>query len=80
MSSSWSGGRDYREANARAFAEIVDAKVLITGHEPCPEGFNTPNPYQVVLDCCADKACYVILPTDIEPTQAEIVERIQKLT
>ncbi len=73
-------GRDYREENAQAFAKLVDAKVLINGHEPCPEGFNVPNQYQIILDCCSDKACYVILPTDVEQTQAEIVERIQKLT
>ncbi len=73
-------GRDYREENAQAFAKLVDAKVLINGHEPCPEGFNVPNQFQIILDCCSDKACYVILPTDNEPTQAEIVERIKKLT
>ncbi len=73
-------GRDYREENARAFAELVDAKVLINGHEPCPEGFSTPNQWQIILDCCGDKACYVILPTSTEPTQAEIVEQIKKLT
>lgn len=72
-------GRDYRQENARAFAELVGAKVLINGHEPCPEGFATPNDYQVILDCCADKACYVILPLDRELTQADIVERVQKL-
>ena len=31
-------GRDYREENARAFAELVGAKVLINGHEPCHDG------------------------------------------
>lgn len=72
-------GRDYRQENADAFAELTGAKVLINGHEPCPEGFNTPNKAQIILDCCSDKACYVILPTDREFTQAEIVERIQKL-
>ena len=72
-------GRDYRQENARAFAELVGAKVLINGHEPCPEGFSTPNDFQVILDCCADKACYVILPLDRGLTQADIVERVQKL-
>jgi len=72
-------GRDYRQENADAFAELTGAQVLINGHEPCPEGFNTPNRTQVILDCCSDKACYVILSTDREFTQAEIVEQIQKL-
>ena len=72
-------GRDYRQENADAFARLMTAKVLINGHEPCPEGFNTPNDTQIILDCCSDKACYVILPTDQEFTHPEIVERIQKL-
>ncbi|MFH1266848.1 MAG: metallophosphoesterase [Planctomycetota bacterium] len=72
-------GRDYRQENARAFAELVGAKVLINGHEPCAEGFSVPNDFQIILDCCGEKACYVVLPTDRELTQAEIVDRIQKL-
>ena len=72
-------GRDYRQENASAFAELMQAKVLINGHEPCPEGFNTPNDTQIIMDCCSEKACYVILPTAGELSQAEIVERIKKL-
>ena len=72
-------GRDYRRENAAAFAQLVGAKVLINGHEPCPEGFNTPNDIQIVLDCCNAKACYVTLATDRQWTHAEIVERIQRL-
>ncbi len=72
-------GRDHRAENARAFAELMQARVLIHGHEPCPEGFAVPNPHQVILDCCGDRACYVVLSTDREWTQAEVVQRIQRL-
>lgn len=72
-------GRDYRQENAEAFARLVGAKVLIHGHEPCPEGFNPVNGTELILDCSDDKACYVILPTDQEMTQADIVKGIQKL-
>lgn len=73
-------GRDYRQENARAFAEQVGAKVLVNGHEPCAEGFSTPNDYQVILDCCGDRACYVVLPIDRDRwTQEEIVARIERL-
>lgn len=72
-------GRDYRQENAQAFAELVEAKTLINGHEPCEEGFNSPNEIQLILDCCADKACYVVLPTDRDLTHAEIVEKVRKL-
>ena len=72
-------GRDHRPENARTFADLMEARVLIHGHEPCPDGFSVPNPYQVILDCCGDQACYVLLSTDREWTQDEVVQRIQRL-
>ncbi|MBN2578417.1 MAG: metallophosphoesterase [Pirellulales bacterium] len=72
-------GRDYRQENARAFAELVGASILINGHEPCYEGFGAPNDYQIVLDCCGEKAGYVILSTDRPWTHEEIMERVQLL-
>jgi len=72
-------GRDYRPENAKAFAELVGAKVLINGHEPCPAGFAAPNDTQIIIDCCADQAAYVILPTDQDLTHSEILQRVQKL-
>jgi hypothetical protein len=72
-------GRDFRPANAEAFCKLIDAPLLIHGHEPCPDGFATPNARQVIIDCCNDKACYVLLPLDQQLTQQELVERIQRL-
>jgi hypothetical protein len=72
-------GRDYRPENARAFARLVGAKVLLNGHDPCPDGYSVPNDVQIILDCCGDKACYVILPTSGTFNQQEIVRRIQRL-
>ncbi len=72
-------GRDYQPDNARAFAEMVDARVVINGHEPCPEGFDVPNDTQIILDCCSDQGRYVMLPVGQELSQDQIVERIQKL-
>ena len=72
-------GRDYRPENARAFAEIMAAQVLINGHEPCEQGYATPNPTQLILDCCGERGCYVILPTDREWSQGAVVERVQRL-
>jgi len=72
-------GRDYRQENADAFARAVEAEILINGHEPCPEGFATPNTRQIILDCCGDKACYAILPVNQKASQEEIVKRIQRL-
>jgi len=72
-------GRDHRRENAQAFAELMDARVLIHGHEPCADGYAVPNPHQVIIDCCGDRACYILLPTDREWTQAEVVKRIERL-
>ena len=72
-------GRDYRRENARAFCDLVGAKLLVTGHEPCPEGFVAPNPQQVILDCCGGMGAYVILPVDEELSQAEILDRVKLL-
>jgi hypothetical protein len=72
-------GRDYRPENAHAFARQVKAKVLIHGHEPCPDGYRVPNDTQIILDCCADKASYLLLPTNVELTHKQIAERIKPL-
>jgi hypothetical protein len=72
-------GRDQRPENAEAFAQLMAANVLLNGHDPCPEGYSVPNAHQIILDCCAEKACYVILPTDQELGQQEIVGRIRRL-
>ncbi len=72
-------GRDYREENAQRFAKLVGARVLIHGHDPCPEGFKAPNDVQIILDCCTKPASYVILPTGEELSHAQIVERIERL-
>jgi hypothetical protein len=72
-------GRDYRPENAHAFAKLVKAKVLVHGHDPCPNGYNVPNDTQIILDCCGEKACYVILPLDRGFTQSQIIEKIKPL-
>jgi hypothetical protein len=73
-------GRDYRAENSRAFAELVGAKILITGHEPCREGFSSPNEFQIILDCCGDAAAYVILPIGVELPPGEILGRVKTLS
>lgn len=72
-------GRDHRQENARAFAKLVGARILINGHEPCVEGFSAPNDMQIILDCCSGKTGYLILPTDRELSHADLLQRVQKL-
>lgn len=72
-------GRDFRAANASAFAAQVGADVLIHGHEPCSAGFSVPNSRQVILDSCSQQACYLILPVGPKLSHAEIVKRVASL-
>jgi len=72
-------GRDFRPANAQAFAELVDAKVLVHGHEPCAEGYLLPNDRQIILDCCGENACYLPAPVGGDIDHAQAVELIQRL-
>jgi len=72
-------GRDYRQQNADAFAKLVQADVMIHGHEPCADGFFAPNTRQVIIDCHGERACYMILPVGRELTQQDVVERVQRL-
>lgn len=72
-------GRDFRPANVNAFADLVQADLLITGHEPCANGFSTPNERQVILDSCCRHPSYVLLPIDQKLTQADVVQRVTRL-
>jgi hypothetical protein len=72
-------GRDYRLANAQAFAALMGAKVLIHGHQPCINGYEVPNSIQIILDCCGDQAAYLLLPLDRHLSHTEIVQRVRLL-
>ncbi|MFV2066926.1 MAG: metallophosphoesterase [Pirellulales bacterium] len=72
-------GRDYRQENADGFAQLMGARTLIHGHDPCPDGYKVPNTTQIILDCCGRPAAYVIVPIDESVTHDAIVERIKTL-
>ena len=70
-------GRNYENENAKAFADMVEARVLINGHEPCPEeGYAVMNEYQIVLDCCGEKSAVALLPVKNHPwTMKDVLKR-----
>jgi len=72
-------GRDFRAANADAFARQVGAELLIHGHEPCEEGYSAPNKRQVILDGCGSQATYLMLPVGAKLSQGDVIERIRSL-
>jgi hypothetical protein len=72
-------GRDYRSENAEIFARLIEANVLIHGHDPCSQGYRVPNGVQVIIDCSSKPAAYLLLPTGEELSHAEVVKRIALL-
>ncbi len=72
-------GRDYREENARRFADLIGAKLLINGHDPCLEGYRVANSRQIILDCCGDKAGYLTISPGEQITTQQAAERVQIL-
>ncbi len=72
-------GRDFRSANAEAFAKLVGADLLVHGHEPCRAGFSVPNERQVILDGCGCHASYLLVPIGARLTQQDVLARITRL-
>ncbi len=73
-------GRNYTPENAQAFAEMVDAKILINGHEPCPEeGYAVMNKHQIILDCCSVKATFALIPVREGLSLKNVLSRIRRL-
>jgi hypothetical protein len=72
-------GRDFRSANAEAFARLVGAELLVHGHEPCSSGYSVPNSRQVILDGCGPSACYLLVPIAEKQTQPQLIGKVHKL-
>jgi hypothetical protein len=73
-------GRDYRVANVMAFAELIGARLLVNGHEPCANGYSSPSPWQIILDCCGRCAGYLLARTDREYSYAELLTQVATLS
>lgn len=67
-------GRDTRPETVAGFLEKVDADLLVSGHIPCPAGFEAPNDRQLLLDAQGTPAGYCLLPTDRPLTHAELLQ------
>jgi len=65
--------------NAAAFADMVGARVLLHGHEPCADGYRTPNDRQVILDCCCNAAYCALVPTSGRVDQAMVLKSLVRL-
>ncbi len=72
-------GRDGSEATARRFAGLVDAQLLVTGHMPCRNGFDTPNPIQLIVDSSHLPACCCLFSNRAPATLDLLLAGIQQL-
>jgi len=72
-------GRDTRGETAAAFLAKMDADLLVTGHVPCDNGFDTPNDRQLILDSLGSPACYCLFPTNRPLTHTELVQHVGML-
>jgi hypothetical protein len=66
-------GRDTREETAAAFLGRMDADLLVSGHVPCENGFDVPNPRQLILDSLGSPAAYGLFPCNRPLTHEELV-------
>ena len=72
-------GRDTRAETAAAYLAKMDADLLISGHVPCDNGFDTPNDRQLILDSLGAVACYCLFATDRPLTLTELVQNVLTL-
>ena len=55
-------GRCTDSENIDKFAQIVDADLFVTGHQPCDDGFRQANPRQVIIDGTDPYPAYCLFP------------------
>lgn len=66
-------GRDTAAQTVDDYLRKVDADWLVSGHIPTEAGYLVPNHRQLIVDCSASPAAYVLIPTDRRLTLEEVV-------
>ena len=69
-------GRDTSQETADTFLRKVDSELIVTGHIPTDTGYEVPNTKQLIVDCSATPAAYVLFPTDRPITHAELMSGV----
>ncbi|NQT87082.1 metallophosphoesterase [bacterium] len=72
-------GRDLEASTARKFLDRVGADLLVTGHHPVRNGYVTPSPHHIILDCKDAHGACALIPLDRELALEDVVERIHHL-
>lgn len=66
-------GRDTSQEAVDEFLRIVDADLIVTGHIPTDTGHEVPNTKQLIVDCSASPAAYVLFPANRPLTHDELL-------
>lgn len=66
-------GRDASQATVDEFLRIADCDWLVSGHIPTDAGHLVPNTKQLIVDCSATPAAYVLFPADQPLTFANLL-------
>ena len=71
-------GRLARASDAEAFARWLGVDWVVTGHEPCAEGYALPHPHHVMLESSGWPAAFLMLPTDhpLTPDQMQAAVKL----
>lgn len=72
-------GRDTSESTVKRYLELVNADLLISGHVPAEQGYETPNTLQVILDGKDEKARVLLFPTSELMSQESLLKHLIKL-
>jgi hypothetical protein len=72
-------GRQYDAPHVHKFAQLVDARVLITGHEPTPDGFQLPSERQLILDASDAECLFCLVPVGRQTTAAELAAALIRI-
>ncbi len=71
-------GRKYTEAGIAAFAEKVDAKLLVTGHQPQEVGHLTIGEQLLIIDSSHNQGVFLPLGTSDTYTVDDLASRLRK--
>ena len=78
-SSTWCGAAITVRPTPGPSPNCSGAKSSSTATSRAAKGFAVPNPYQLILDCCGEKASYAILPVAEDLSQEAVIQQVRRL-
>lgn len=72
-------GRDHDPEHVGRFARLVNAQVLLHGHEPTPAGYQIPNDWQIILDASGPECWCALVPAHRPLTAKLLAEKLHRL-